>query len=136
MHQAPGALLCSTAPQGHLLTLGLPLPCFTYAGVLIQSMPSTLWLLVQLKEHLVALGIPLQSCGEDSLPLRRALVAGLFPHAAKRQMDGEGWSWELRWWEERRCFAALAVLPSQIPPCPAHPPPLCCPHLPSSTRQL
>lgn len=44
---------------------------------------------LQLKEHLVALGIPLQSCGEDSLPLRRALVAGLFPHAAKRQMDGE-----------------------------------------------
>ncbi|PRW45383.1 ATP-dependent RNA helicase dhx8 isoform A [Chlorella sorokiniana] len=42
----------------------------------------------QLKEHLVALGIPLQSCGEDSLPLRRALVAGLFPHAARRQMDG------------------------------------------------
>lgn len=37
----------------------------------------------------MALGIPLQSCGEDSLPLRRALVAGLFPHAAKRQMDGE-----------------------------------------------
>ncbi|KAL4447805.1 hypothetical protein ABPG75_005024 [Micractinium tetrahymenae] len=42
----------------------------------------------QLKEHLQALGIPLRSCGEDSLPLRRALVAGLFPHAAKRQLDG------------------------------------------------
>lgn len=42
----------------------------------------------QLKEHLEALGIPLRSCGEDHLPLRRALVAGLFPHAAKRQLDG------------------------------------------------
>ncbi len=43
---------------------------------------------LQLKEHLQALGIPQQSCGENSLPLRRALVAGLFPHAAKRQLDG------------------------------------------------
>lgn len=43
---------------------------------------------LQLKEHLQALGIPQRSCGEDSLPLRRALVAGLFPHAAKRQLDG------------------------------------------------
>ena len=39
----------------------------------------------------MALGIPLRSCGDDSLPLRRALVAGLFPHAARRQMDG-GWT--------------------------------------------
>ena len=44
---------------------------------------------LQLREHMQALGIPLRSCGEDSLPLRRALVAGLFPHAAKRQLDGE-----------------------------------------------
>lgn len=42
----------------------------------------------QLKEHLQALGIPLVSCGEDTRVLRRALVAGLFPHAARRQLDG------------------------------------------------
>jgi ATP-dependent RNA helicase DHX8/PRP22 len=43
----------------------------------------------QLREHLLALGILLASCGEDMQPLRRALAAGLFPHAAKRQLDGE-----------------------------------------------
>ena len=42
----------------------------------------------QLAEHAAALGLPVRSCGEDQDPLRRALVAGLFPHAAKRQLDG------------------------------------------------
>ncbi|GLI64295.1 hypothetical protein VaNZ11_007516 [Volvox africanus] len=34
------------------------------------------------------LGLQLATCGEDSTPLRRALTAGLFPHAAKLQPDG------------------------------------------------
>ncbi|KAL4442503.1 hypothetical protein ABPG77_005087 [Micractinium sp. CCAP 211/92] len=53
-----------------------------------RAMRKALDIHTQLKEHLQALGIPQQSCGENSLPLRRALVAGLFPHAAKRQLDG------------------------------------------------
>ena len=43
----------------------------------------------QLREHLEALRLPIKSCGEDTTPLRRALVAGLFPHAARRQLDGK-----------------------------------------------
>lgn len=43
----------------------------------------------QLRGHLEDLGIPLKSCGEDDAPLRRALVTGLFPHAAKLQLDGK-----------------------------------------------
>ena len=60
----------------------------------VRSVPSDMprvtpsLLLRQLREHLVALQLPLKSCGEDTTPLRRALVAGLFPHAAKRQADG------------------------------------------------
>lgn len=42
----------------------------------------------QLLGHLQALGMPIKSCGEETTPLRRALTAGLFPHAAKRQVDG------------------------------------------------
>jgi ATP-dependent RNA helicase DHX8/PRP22 len=42
----------------------------------------------QLEAQLSALGLPLLSCGDDSEPLRRALTAGLFPHAARRQPDG------------------------------------------------
>lgn len=34
------------------------------------------------------LGLPVTSCGEDTTPLRRALTAGLFPHAARLQPDG------------------------------------------------
>ena len=49
---------------------------------------------MQLKGHLEDLGVPLRSCSSadstdsDDAPLRRALVAGLFPHAAKLQLDG------------------------------------------------
>ena len=42
----------------------------------------------QLRGHLEDLGIPIKSCGEDDAPLRRALVTGLFPHAAKLQLNG------------------------------------------------
>ncbi|EFJ45602.1 DEAH-box nuclear pre-mRNA splicing factor [Volvox carteri f. nagariensis] len=34
------------------------------------------------------LGLALVSCGDDTAPLRRALTAGLFPHAARLQPDG------------------------------------------------
>lgn len=43
----------------------------------------------QLFGHLEKLGVPVKSCGEDTTNLRRALVSGIFPHAAKRQVDGE-----------------------------------------------
>jgi len=43
---------------------------------------------VQLLGHLAGLGLVLKSCGEDTTTLRRALTAGLFPYAAKRQLDG------------------------------------------------
>jgi ATP-dependent RNA helicase DHX8/PRP22 len=46
-------------------------------------------ILEQLKRHLGDLNIPLRSCGEDEVPLRRALVAGLFPHAARQQRNGK-----------------------------------------------
>jgi ATP-dependent RNA helicase DHX8/PRP22 len=42
----------------------------------------------QLEGHLISLGLPIKSCGSDCVPVQRALVAGLFPHAAKRQPDG------------------------------------------------
>jgi ATP-dependent RNA helicase DHX8/PRP22 len=32
--------------------------------------------------------IPISSCGDDLTALQRALVCGLFMHAAKRQPDG------------------------------------------------
>jgi ATP-dependent RNA helicase DHX8/PRP22 len=41
----------------------------------------------QLEGHLASLGLPIKSCGSDYVPVQRALVAGLFPHAAKRQPD-------------------------------------------------
>lgn len=34
-----------------------------------------------------SLQLPIKSCGADPVPVQRALVAGLFPHAAKRQPD-------------------------------------------------
>jgi ATP-dependent RNA helicase DHX8/PRP22 len=46
---------------------------------------------LQLKGHLEDLKIPLRSCGDgdsEYASLRRALVTGLFPHAAKLQIDG------------------------------------------------
>ena len=42
----------------------------------------------QLERHLVALGLPLRSCGPDTTPVQRALAAGLFPNAARRRPDG------------------------------------------------
>lgn len=42
----------------------------------------------QLKGHLEALQLPIISCGEDDVLLRRALVTGLFTNAARRQHDG------------------------------------------------
>lgn len=34
------------------------------------------------------MNVPLTSCGEDTVQLRRALTSGLFPHAALKQPDG------------------------------------------------
>jgi ATP-dependent RNA helicase DHX8/PRP22 len=42
----------------------------------------------QLQQHLEALKLPIKSCGDDFTLVKRALTAGLFPHAAKRQLDG------------------------------------------------
>ncbi len=49
----------------------------------------------QLQGHMEQLGVPMRSCGEDMLPIRRALTAGLFPHAARRQPDG---TYRVRTW--------------------------------------
>jgi hypothetical protein len=49
-----------------------------------------------------------KSCGEDTTPLRRALTAGLFPHAASKQLDG---SYKVCW---------PAPWPA-LPPPPPHP---------------
>jgi hypothetical protein len=43
----------------------------------------------QLRQHLSALKMPLKSCGTDDTPLRRALLSGLFLHAAVMLPDGK-----------------------------------------------
>lgn len=43
----------------------------------------------QLRGHLEKLNLPIVSCGEDDTPLRKALVTGLFTHAARHQNDGK-----------------------------------------------
>ena len=46
--------------------------------------------------------LPVQSCGEDTTTVRRALTSGFFPHAAARQPDGilsvdpKSWNIELQ----------------------------------------
>lgn len=42
----------------------------------------------QLLRHLQQLRLQVQSCGDDTTSLRRALTSGLFPHAARRFPDG------------------------------------------------
>lgn len=42
----------------------------------------------QLEKHLIDCKIPVISCGNDLEILRKGLVGGLFPHAAKLQIDG------------------------------------------------
>ena len=57
-----------------------------------RSMAKAADILGQLRQHLVALEVPLRSCGADTAPLRRALLAGLFMHAAVRVPDGEAFA--------------------------------------------
>jgi hypothetical protein len=77
----------------------------------------------QLEGHLQQLELPVKSCGEDLTPLRRALTAGLFPHAASKQLDGsykvrlaatvQGWQ---NWWQcagECACRAGLCCCGSR-----------------------
>eukprot|EP00775_Hariotina_reticulata_P008561 gene8561-8743_t len=54
----------------------------------IRSLRKALDIYQQLEGHLEALQLPVKSCGNDPVPVQRALVAGLFPHAARRQADG------------------------------------------------
>lgn len=72
------------------------------------------------------LGLPLASCGDDSTPLRRALTAGLFPHAARLQPDGSykmlatgrqvSVAWFVRVCGKGRCpLPATAGLPRALP---------------------
>jgi ATP-dependent RNA helicase DHX8/PRP22 len=42
----------------------------------------------QLEKHLVECKLPITSCGDNWETLRKGLVGGLFPHAAKLQADG------------------------------------------------
>lgn len=41
----------------------------------------------QLRDHVVGMKLPLKSCGDDTAPLRKALVAGYFLNAAQKQPD-------------------------------------------------
>lgn len=43
----------------------------------------------QLKRHFKELSLDLHSCGDDLTALRKALTAGLFCNAARRQPDGQ-----------------------------------------------
>ena len=54
-----------------------------------RSMAKAGDILHQLRQHLVALDVPVQSCGTDTTTLRRALLSGLFLHAAVLLPDGE-----------------------------------------------
>ena len=60
----------------------------------------------QLRDHLVALRVPVLSAGDDTVPLRRALVAGLFIHAAVRGVGGV--------YSVAASGAAVAVHPSSV----------------------
>eukprot|EP00798_Chlamydomonas_sp_ICE-L_P016225 gene16226-22390_t len=54
----------------------------------VRSLRRAADICAQLERHLVQLGIPIKSCGDNDEALRRVLVAGLFPHAARRGLDG------------------------------------------------
>ncbi|CAB4406529.1 unnamed protein product [Rhizophagus irregularis] len=42
----------------------------------------------QLKKYLVRFDVPIESCGNDTVKIRKCLVSGYFAHAAKMQSDG------------------------------------------------
>jgi ATP-dependent RNA helicase DHX8/PRP22 len=71
----------------------MPWPFFSHA-VAPRSLRKANEIYQQLERHLQQMGLPIKSCGEDITPLRRALTAGLFPHAARRQPDG---TYKVRW---------------------------------------
>ncbi|KAK9904219.1 hypothetical protein WJX75_007114 [Coccomyxa subellipsoidea] len=48
----------------------------------VRSMRKALEIRSQLREHLLSLKVPLKSCENDLDPLRRAILSGLFMHAA------------------------------------------------------
>ena len=56
-----------------------------------RSMNKALDILGQLRRHVAALRLPLVSSGTDLDPIRRALLAGLFMHAAVLRPDGAWW---------------------------------------------
>ena len=42
----------------------------------------------QLKKYLERFDVPIESCGNDTVKIRKCLVSGYFAHAAKMQPDG------------------------------------------------
>ena len=52
-------------------------------------MAKALDILHQMRQHLAALKVPIQSCRKDDTLLRRALLSGLFLHAAVLLPTGE-----------------------------------------------
>lgn len=54
-----------------------------------RAMRKALEITEQLRRHLQELGLPIASCGDDLAALRKAIAAGLFPNAARRQPDGQ-----------------------------------------------
>lgn len=43
---------------------------------------------IQLRKYIEGLGIEIVSCGDDSVPVRKCLIAGLFLHASQKLPDG------------------------------------------------
>lgn len=54
----------------------------------VRAMRKAADIVAQLERHFTTLRLPARSAGDDTTPLRRALTAGLFPHAARKQPDG------------------------------------------------
>ena len=71
-----------------------------------RSMNKALDILGQLRRHVAALGLPLGSCGTDPDPIRRALLAGLFMHAAVLRPDG-AWLGNGALWHRTSCALFL-----------------------------
>lgn len=111
LHCLPGLLCCTSvfadlsvsckavvvvllvAARCNLHTLGLTHACGAFVLRLAKhsccsALRKAQDIYQQLEGHLQSLGLPVKSCGSDPVPVQRALVSGLFPHAARRQPDG------------------------------------------------
>ncbi|GMH44162.1 hypothetical protein BSKO_12096 [Bryopsis sp. KO-2023] len=79
-----------------------------------RSMSKALEIHEQLEEYCENLSLAVESCGSDFTPVRRALLCGLFPHAARRQPD---LTYKLVRSAQRVTIHPSSVLASQKPEC-------------------